>query len=136
MGYTKFSSPNPIRSRVRLCRSESQLVYEPTPTAPSFAVFSLSGSKGSDSGDNSGNNEVAGLEPSTNNQVLRLFQKPFKGDYANSWSSDHDLPFGQLSNKTNSTEGSSGVLTGRGETTTMRWGDGGKFHNGYDWSVP
>lgn len=86
------------------------------------------------SGCNEDASETSGLEPGPNNQVLRLFQKPFEGDYANSYPFDHDLPFGQFSN-TSTTEGNPNVLTWRGEIAKMPWGDG-KFHNGYDWSLP
>jgi murein DD-endopeptidase MepM/ murein hydrolase activator NlpD len=102
--------------------------------ALSVMVFSLSGCNESNN-DDSEKIEASGLEPSPNNQVLRLFQKPFKGNYANSWPFDHDLPFGKFNSNASTTEGSSDVLTWRGETIKMSWGDG-KFHNGYDWSLP
>ena len=88
------------------------------------------------SGHDSGNESVkeTGSTPGPDNHLFRIFVKPFAGQYTNSWPFDHDLPLGVFS-KNSADEGNSNVLTWRGETIVVSWGDG-KFHDGYDWGLP
>ncbi len=74
------------------------------------------------------------VSPGPTNRSLRILQRPFDGRFQNHWPFDHDLPLGALS-RTGDEMSSEHVLTWRGETVEMSWGDG-RQHDGYDWGMP
>ncbi len=94
-----------------------------------WVFMTLSGCGGDD-----GASVESGSTPGAGNQFLRIFVRPFAGQYTNTWSFDHDLPLGTFS-ESDSALGSRDVLTWRGSTRVMFWGDG-RFHDGYDWALP
>ncbi len=73
-----------------------------------------------------GDEDGSGPEPGANNQTLRLLQKPFQGNFANTAPFDHDLPllFREQDN--------SFMLTWWGGHIEGIWNG----HNGNDWNLP
>lgn len=88
------------------------------------------------SGCNGGDDTIieTGSTPGPDNPRYRIFERPFSGQYTNSWPFDHDLPLGVFSSH-HSEEGSSHVLTWKGQIVELTWGDG-RHHDGYDWVMP
>lgn len=74
------------------------------------------------------------VTPGQENRELRIFRRPFDGHFLNSWPFDHDLPLGAFTPSLDVT-GSDDVLTWRGTTAVMVWGNG-RHHDGHDWAMP
>lgn len=66
-------------------------------------------------------------------QEPTLFQKPFAGDYPNSWPFDHQYPAGAFSENC-ALIAEDHALTWRGELLELTWNT--RCHNAHDWSMP
>lgn len=75
------------------------------------------------------------VSPGPNNRPLRMMQRSFADRFPTSWPFDHDLPLGVYRDGDPREPGSDDVLTWRGETVPMWWGNG-RHHHGYDWVMP
>lgn len=62
-----------------------------------------------------------------------LFNKPFQGDFRNSWPFDHKYPVGYFSDNCEIIA-EDHALTWRDELLEIEWNT--KCHNGYDWGLP